>query len=345
MERPVLTICIPTYNRAQFVCDAVHHILSSWAGNEIEIVVSDNHSADNTQELLSGIQDSRFKYYRNNDNLGAAYNTHLAFLRATGQFAYLTSDEDDLRRDEIPYLLDYLKAHPDTAVFIGGGDLTYTKKRFPDAIYRDPFEALKAVAFQTRYMTGIILNQTMYAEQLSGITFEESAEKWDAYSFMYAIAKLCCCGSVVTSSHLLFEQPRLTMTDVSNNARTDGIYYYEPQGRINQMLTWSKEICVLPISEYQKQYMVIKIIYDSIELATRFFQPGYIDEVRKTVPDCDYQIYLKRILRLDRFELTNRILREGNALFESLFGHTIADCADEGLIEYDRSRKAALPVE
>ena len=135
------------------------------------------------------------------------------------------------------------------------------------------------------------------------------------------------------------------MTDISNNARTDGVYYYEPQGRINQMSTWSKEICELPISEYQKQYMVIKIIYDSIELATRFFQPGYIDEVRKTVPDCDYQIYLKRISRLDRFELTNRILREGNALFESLFGHTIADCADEGLIEYDRSRKAALPVE
>mgnify|MGYP000685991713 CR=1 FL=1 len=131
----------------------------------------------------------------------------------------------------------------------------------------------------------------MYTEQLSGISFEESAEKWDAYSFMYAIAKLCCCGGVVTSSHLLFEQPRLTMTDISNNARTDGVYYYEPQGRINQMSTWSKEICELPISEYQKQYMVIKS-----SMTASNWRPGfssrYIDEVRKTVPDCDYQIYL-----------------------------------------------------
>lgn len=339
MKKPILSICIPTFNRAQFAYEAALHALNAWDGSEIEVVVSDNGSGDNTQALLSQITDPRLKYYRNERNYGAAYNTHLTFLRAGGRFAYLTSDEDDLKKEELAYLLSYLEGHPETAVFIGGGDLTYTKKRFPDAVYTEPFEALKAIAFKTRYMTGIILNQEMYADKLSGITFEESARKWDAYSFMYAIAWLCCCGPVVTSSHLLFKQPRLTMTDVTNNARPDGIYYYEPDGRINQMGTWARAICELPISDYEKQYMVIKIIYDTVELATRLFEPGYIDEVRKTVPASDFAVYQKRVSALDRAELTDRIIEKGYALFADLFQHGIDACDDAGLLEYNAARK------
>ena len=65
MRKPILSICIPTYNRAQFAYAAAKNILDGWAGDEIEVVVSDNHSIDNTQELLRGIDDSRLKYFRN----------------------------------------------------------------------------------------------------------------------------------------------------------------------------------------------------------------------------------------------------------------------------------------
>lgn len=334
MNKPILSICIPTFNRGQFAYDAANTILSAWPGDEIEVVVSDNNSPDNTQNLMERIIDPRFHYFRNEENLGAAFNTHLTFLRASGEFAYLTSDEDDIIVSELPYLLAYFKSHPNTAVFIGGGDLTYTKKRFSDAVYTVPFEALKAVAFQTRYMTGIILNQRLYARELAAITYEESAALWDAYSFMYAIARLCCFGDVVTSSHLLFSQPRLTMTDISNNARKDGVYYYEPQGRINQMGTWSRAICSLPIPESERQYMVVKIIFDTIELANRIFNPGYIDEVKKTVPAKDYEIYIKRISALDKSGLTKKILDAGVELFYTLFGCGLPENAMKEAREY-----------
>ena len=187
-------------------------------------------------------------------------------------------------------------------------------------------------------MTGIILNQTMYAEQLTNITLEESPRIWDAYSFMYAIAKLCCCGEVVTSSHLLFKQKRLKMTDISNNARNDGIYYYEPKGRMNQMHVWANAICELPISLFEKQYMVIKIIYDTIELATRIFIPGYVDEVRKTVPKSDFEVYEKRIASLEKSKMNDEFYREGNDIFRELFGTGISECEDERLTAYQAER-------
>lgn len=338
MKKPILSICIPTYNRGEFAYAAAKHLLDNWGGDEIEVVISDNNSQDNTQQLIKSIKDCRLKYYRNDENLGAAFNTHLTFLRATGEYAYLTSDEDDLDVNEIPYLLNFFKKNPEVSVFVGGGDLTYTQKRFPDAVYTNAFDSLKAIAFKTRYMTGIIMNQKLYAEEMSHISFEESAEVWDAYSFMYAMARLCCRGHVVTSSHLLFSQPRLTMTDVSNNARKDGIYYYEPEGRINQMYTWSKAICGLDISDYEKSYMLVKIIFDTVELATRLFNPGYVEEVRKTVPSSDFAIYQSRILSLNKKELTEKILHKGDALFVEFFGKTIDQFEDSGIQEYYNER-------
>lgn len=137
---------------------------------------------------------------------------------------------------------------------------------------------------------------------------------------------------------LLFSQPRLTMTDISNNARKDGIYYYEPEGRINQMATWSKAIYGLNISESEKRYMVVKIIFDTIELATRLFNPGYVDEVKKTVPASDFEVYEKRISLLDKTELSQKILSKGRALFVKLFGVSIEECEEKCLKEYYKER-------
>ena len=323
MTKPILSICIPTYNRGRFAYDAAMYVLSAYKGDDIEVVISNNCSEDNTEELILQINDPRLRYFVNKENLGAAFNTHLTFLRANGRFAYLTSDEDDIDIDQIPYLISYFKKNPDTAIFIGGGNLKYTKKRFPDAVYAEPFDALMAIAFQTRYMTGLILNQKYYAEKLSDISYEESPEIWDAYSFMYAMALLCCCGPVVTSSRLLFKQSRFTMTDISNNARKDGIYYYEPAGRINQMGVWIRTIMGLPLSTVEKQILVIKIVFDTAMLATRIFTPGYVDEVRKTVPDSDYQIYLERIKKLTVENMCNEILSKGNDIYSNLFGSDI----------------------
>jgi glycosyltransferase involved in cell wall biosynthesis len=339
MKNPILSVCIPTYSRGGFAKEAAELLLAAWPGDEVEVVVSDNCSEDDTEALMKTIRDPRLSYYRNESNLGAAFNTHLTFMKAKGAFAYLTSDEDDLLPDQIPFLLSYFQEHPETSIFIGGGDLKYTRKRFPDAVYKEPFEALKAVAFQTRYMTGLILNQRLYAEKIGHVTFEESPHVWDAYSFMYAMAHLCCYGEVVTSARLLFKQTRFTMTDASNNARKDGIYYYEPQGRINQMRVWINTFMELPVSDYEKQFLSVKIIYDTMLLAARIFTPGYIDEVRKTVPPRDFDVYSERVHSLDKEALCMQIVGEGKAWFAKAFGKPVEAIEDVELQQYYAMRE------
>lgn len=318
--KPILSICIPTYKRGQYAYEATKHVLDNWDGDEIQVVVGNDASPDDTDELMKTIDDPRLVYYKNDVNLGAAYNTHLTFMKATGEYAYLTSDEDDIILDEIPYLLEYFKKNPDTSVFIGGGDLTFTRKRFANIKFESSFDALMNIGFKTRYMTGIILRQKDYADKLGWVTFEESPEVWDAYSFMYAIAHLCCTGKVVTSDHLLFKQTRFKETSVTNNARTDGIYYYEPIGRINQMKVWMNTIFQLNLKEGEKITICKKIMDDTVELASRVYSDAYVDEVRKTVPKEDFEIYYKRIHAMDEETLAAKIRTEGTNRIEELIG-------------------------
>ena len=51
-KQPLLSICIPTYNRASYLEGAIQNIITDNAfGDEVEIIISDNASTDNTEEI------------------------------------------------------------------------------------------------------------------------------------------------------------------------------------------------------------------------------------------------------------------------------------------------------
>lgn len=66
---PILSICIPTYNRFYQLKECLVSILFSTKGHEtdIEIIVSDDASTDNTKETVSELQNKYpfVKYHRN----------------------------------------------------------------------------------------------------------------------------------------------------------------------------------------------------------------------------------------------------------------------------------------
>jgi glycosyltransferase involved in cell wall biosynthesis len=76
MENPIiLSICIPTYNRAEYLEATIHSIVNQKRfkeTNEVEIVISDNCSDDNTREVCEKyitIYSEKIRYYRNTENI------------------------------------------------------------------------------------------------------------------------------------------------------------------------------------------------------------------------------------------------------------------------------------
>jgi abequosyltransferase len=95
---PLLSICIPTFNRAAFIGETLESIVQQ-AVPEIEVVVSDNASADNTAEIVESFRDRlpRLLYSRTDTNEGYAANFFRAARLATGEYAWLLGSDDVVR--------------------------------------------------------------------------------------------------------------------------------------------------------------------------------------------------------------------------------------------------------
>ena len=108
MNKPLLSICIPTYNRSKLLFKCIEHIILCHS-QEIEIIVSDNASTDDTENVVKGIKDSRIKYYRNNKNFGYSINILRMIKRATGDFIFYINDEDYIEPKTIFWILKIVK--------------------------------------------------------------------------------------------------------------------------------------------------------------------------------------------------------------------------------------------
>ncbi|MBI3517649.1 MAG: glycosyltransferase family 2 protein, partial [Proteobacteria bacterium] len=114
-SRPVLSICIPTRNRASYLRSALRGLTDpSPFPFPIEIVVSDNASDDETprvvQERIAG--GAPIRYFRQPRDIGAHPNMFAAYRRAEAEFAVYLADDDALLPESVAATIAWLHANP-----------------------------------------------------------------------------------------------------------------------------------------------------------------------------------------------------------------------------------------
>jgi glycosyltransferase involved in cell wall biosynthesis len=110
-ERPLLTIAIPTYNRAKYLDQLLGVLLNQLHGeSRVEVIVSDNASADNTPAVVEGYrqQGLDIHYLRNEANLGADFNILQCYEQASGKYAWIFSDDDLIAPGTLKRVIDAL---------------------------------------------------------------------------------------------------------------------------------------------------------------------------------------------------------------------------------------------
>lgn len=115
-----LSIAIPTYNGARYIREALDSIIFQLddIDEEIEIVISDNASTDQTPEIIRKYQKKYpfIKYFRNEEDLGADRNFDLAVRRSTGEYVWLFSDNDKIVFGGIKKVLNVINNYKDLSV-------------------------------------------------------------------------------------------------------------------------------------------------------------------------------------------------------------------------------------
>lgn len=91
-----LSVCIPTYNRAHFLQECLSSLVPQITSDEVEVVVIDNCSQDNTSQVAEEFvrQNSRVRYFRNDTNLGYSGSQKKCFECAHGIYAAILCDDD-----------------------------------------------------------------------------------------------------------------------------------------------------------------------------------------------------------------------------------------------------------
>jgi len=92
-----VSIIIPTFNRTEYLTQAIDSALKQ-DYPDLEVIVCDNASTDNTPEIIKiYLNNHRFKYYRNKQNIGMVANWRKALIEhATGDYFLILSDDDYL---------------------------------------------------------------------------------------------------------------------------------------------------------------------------------------------------------------------------------------------------------
>jgi glycosyltransferase involved in cell wall biosynthesis len=199
MNSPLVTIGIPTYNRADgFLKDAIQSALNQTYPN-LEIIISDNCSSDDTKMVVESFEDHRIRYFRHPENIGANNNFNFCLKKANGVFFLLLHDDDLIDEDLIETCMRALNNRLDVGIIRTG----------TRAINSD----------------GQILNETPNATD--GLSPENFIRTWFAWktalylcSTLFNTKRLREIGGF-QSKHNLFEDVLAELTLVLNYERID----------------------------------------------------------------------------------------------------------------------------
>lgn len=118
--QPLVSIGIPTFNRADsYLKDALKSAVSQTYQN-IEIIVSDNCSQDNTEALVKSFNDPRIRYFKQSRNIGGQNNTNFCVERAKGDYFLLLHDDDLIDDDFISVCMEAVNYDTHVGIILTG---------------------------------------------------------------------------------------------------------------------------------------------------------------------------------------------------------------------------------
>ena len=113
---PKVSVLIPTYNYAHYLDETIQSVLEQ-SFQDFELVIVDNHSTDNTEEVVKKyFGDKRISYYRNPRNLGLVGNWNQCLLYAKGDYIKLLCADDKIHPEMLRKYVSVMEQYPNVSL-------------------------------------------------------------------------------------------------------------------------------------------------------------------------------------------------------------------------------------
>jgi glycosyltransferase involved in cell wall biosynthesis len=116
----LITVIIPTFNRASFLQEAISSVLAQdyfsgkMPGCDWELLIIDDGSDDDTRDVVSAFRDTVHYVYREHGGVSAARNAGLSLAR--GKFIAFLDSDDLWKKEKLSFQMEFMEAHPEANV-------------------------------------------------------------------------------------------------------------------------------------------------------------------------------------------------------------------------------------
>ncbi len=266
MDSIELSFCIPTYNRAQVVFSLVTDILLCCDSN-IEVVVLDNGSTDDTLSVLSVINDDRLRVYSNGENKGALFNMVNVLNKGKGKFLVYSTDQDHVDFKRISEFKRFISQQFNLA---GGYCAFNSTSEIEYEIFPMGYQAIKKIAYQGRHPTGYFfrndfLKSIKLVDRFSDYAFV------DLFPLEFVFAELCLLGNGAIYHRSIFTPETGEMVVTHKSSTTDGKSskaFFSPEARLKMAVNYSKHINSLRLTERERDLLISDVFIHGLISAT-----------------------------------------------------------------------------
>lgn len=175
--RPRVSVGLPIYNGEQHGANAISSLLAQ-TYEDLELVISDNGSTDATESICRefAARDPRVRYYRSEENHGAAWNFNRVFALAHGKYFKWAAHDDMHDERYVQACVSVLDENPDVAfafprtrVIDGDGKEIGTTQHHLHSDSTDPvvrFAELSRLDYSCEFMFGLTRSAILRSTQL-----------------------------------------------------------------------------------------------------------------------------------------------------------------------------------
>ena len=108
MEEELVSIIMPSYNTGKFIKETINSVIAQTYSNW-ELIIVDDCSTDNTDEIVKSINDNRIIYLKNETNSGAATSRNKALRVAKGRWIAFLDSDDLWKNDKLEKQIRFMK--------------------------------------------------------------------------------------------------------------------------------------------------------------------------------------------------------------------------------------------
>jgi glycosyltransferase involved in cell wall biosynthesis len=210
---PLLSICIPTYNRAPYLRETLECLGAALKGfeDEVEVIVSDNASPDHTQEVLAEFESRipNFRHSRNSVNIGEMNFFRVMHL-ARGKYIWILGDDDREDPRLIATLMEKFRSDCDMVIMnhsVHSKDFQCTYKTAIHSVSaRELYEGKDMILSEFGPMLSFISCVVIKKELLLSIS-EEKFRYYATYGLSFLYSVYACLPSNATA--LFIQKPLL----------------------------------------------------------------------------------------------------------------------------------------